>query len=285
MVPWLEALLNGILTARFWVLPLLVISAAYFPVVNELVRDWIRDPNYSHGFLIPVVSAILFWKGRNARRRLPRTPSNWGLLGILVAATMLVLGSAAAEVFTQRVSLIILLASLALFLFGWRWLRSVSFPIAFLLLAIPLPYVIYYSLTSPMQGFAAKCALGGLKVVGVPALREGNIIHLQGTSLEVAEACSGIRSLYSFLALGALLAYSMSIPLWGRIVVFLLTIPLSIAANAFRVWASGLSAELIGPEATRGTTHELFGLIVFATTLGVLLLFRYGARKLWSSVR
>jgi exosortase len=268
-----------------WMGLLFVVGIVYAPVVTELVRDWIRDPNYSHGFLIPVVSGVLIWRGRVARRNLPCSPSNWGLLGILVAVALLVLGSAAAEVFTQRVSLVVFLASLVLFMLGWRRLRAVAFPIGFLLLAIPLPYVIYYGLTSPMQTFAARSAVVGLKVIGVPALREGNVIHLQGASLEVAEACSGIRSLYSFLALGALLAYSTTIPLWGRLLVFLLTIPLSVAANAFRVWSTGVGTVLIGPRATSGTVHELFGLIVFATALGVLLLFRHGARRLWSSVR
>ncbi len=277
--------MNSARKLGLWVGVLAIVGIVYAPVLLELVRDWIRDPNYSHGFLIPVVSAVLLWKGRSERRNLPRAPSNWGLLGVLLAAAMLVLGTAAAEVFTQRVSLVLLLASGVLFLLGWRWLRSVAFPIGFLLLAIPLPYVLYYSLTGPMQTFAAKCAVGGLDAIGVPAVAEGNIIHLQGTSLEVAEACSGIRSLYSFLALGALLAYSVRVPFWGRLLLFLLTLPLSVAANAVRVWASGVGAQLIGPQVTHGTIHELFGLIVFATALGVLLLFRKGARRLWSSAR
>jgi exosortase len=267
-----------------WLGLLAVVGAVYASVLVGLVRDWIHDPNYSHGFLIPVVSTFLLWKGRAARRALPRAPSNWGLVGILLALGLLVLGSAGAEVFTQRVSFVLLVASLVCFLLGWGWLRAVAFPICLLLLAIPLPYLIYYSLTGPMQSFAAKCAVAGLKLIGVPAIGAGNVIHLQGTSLEVAEACSGIRSLYAFLALGALLAYSMTIPVWGRILVFLMTIPLSVAANAFRVWASGVGAALIGPQATRGIVHELFGLIVFATALGVLLLCRQGARKLWPSV-
>ena len=159
-----------------------------------------------------------------------------------------------------------------------------GFPLAFLLLAIPLPYVIYYGITAPLQTFAAKCAIVGLKVVGVPAVAQGNMIHLPETSLEVAEACSGIRSLYAFLALGALLAHSMPIPLWGRLLVFASTIPLSVAGNAVRVWGSGLGAYLIGPETTKGTVHELFGLITFSVALGLFVLFRKGARNLWPSV-
>ena len=259
----------------------LVAAAAYARVLLDLVHDWLRDPNYSHGFLIPVVSVYLIWKQRQRLRSMTRSGSNLGLVGILVAVCLLIVGAAAAEVFTQRVSYVVLLVSIVAYLLGWRWARAVAFPLGFLLFAIPLPYVIYYSVTGPMQGLAARCAVLGLRVVGVPAMAQGNIIHLRQTSLEVAEACSGIRSLYAFLALGALLAHSMRIPVWGRCLVFLLTIPLSVAANAVRVWGSGLGAYLIGPQAAEGLVHELFGLVVFAMALGLFVLLSKGAQRLW----
>ena len=264
---------------------ILAIGAVYAPVLVELGRDWIRDPNYSHGFLIPCISAYLIWRQRKMLARLPRRPWNAGIVGILAGAGLLVLGTAGAEVFTQRVSLLVLLASTVLFLLGWRWLRALAFPIALFLLAIPLPYVLYYSLTSPLQAFAARCAVLGLKLVGVPVVAQGNVLHLPDTSLEVAEACSGIRSLYAFLALGALLAYSMAIPAAGRILVFLATIPLSVLANAFRVWTSSLGAYFIGPQVAQGLVHELFGLIIFVSAFGVFVLVRKGARTLWESGR
>ena len=260
-----------------------VVGIVYGPILLELGRDWSRDPNYSHGFLVPPIAGYLLWRGRKVLLSLPVSPSIVGLLGLLLAAMVLVLGVAGAEVFTQRVSFVLMLASLVLFLLGWRWLRSIAFPVAFLLLAVPMPYIVYYSLTGPLQAFAAKCAIVGLNGVGVPALIQGNMIHLPETSLEVAEACSGIRSLYAFLALGALLAYFMVAPIWLRFFIFFSTIPLSVAGNAVRVWGSGLAAHLVGPEATQGTIHELFGLLVFATALGAFLLFRKGARSLWRS--
>ena len=275
--PGRDLLWTGIIT--------LVVGLAYASVLTELGRDWIRDPNYSHGFLIPLVSGYLLWGRRGTLLSQPVSGSRVGLVGLLAAALLLVLGAAGAEVFTQRVSFILVLASVVLFLRGWGWLRSVAFPLAFLLLAIPLPYVLYYSLTGPLQAVATKLAMVGLSGVGVPAVAQGNIIHLPETSLEVAEACSGIRSLYAFLALGALLAGSMPIPVWGRLLVFFLTVPLSILGNAVRVWGSGLGAYLVGPEATHGTVHELFGLLVFIATLGIFLLFRKGAGILWPSDR
>ena len=276
-------------TAQKWpvspwfLLLVLVVAAVYAPVLAELARDWVHDPNYSHGILVPVISGFLLWRSRKDFRALPLAPQNAGLIGIMASALLLVVGVAGAEVFTQRVSFVLLLASLVLFFAGRAWLKKAAFPLAFLLLAIPLPYLVYYSLTAPMQALAAKAAVMGLGWVGVPAMAQGNIIHLPETSLEVAEACSGIRSLYAFLALGALLARSMSIPFWGKVIVFLSTIPLSIAANAVRVWGSGVSAHLAGPRAVEGTVHELFGVVIFAGAILVFLLVRKGARVLWPS--
>ena len=260
-----------------------VVLASYAPVLFGLVSDWMRDPNYYHGFLIPRISGYLVWSKRDDLRETRRAPSRWGLGGLLFAAALLVVGTAGAEVFTQRVSFVLTLSSLALFLGGWPHLRILGFPLAFLLLAIPLPYVVYYGLTAPMQALAAKCAVWGLSGLGVYVLAEGNVIHLPNTSLEVAEACSGIRSLYAFLALGALVAYFTAIPFWARMLVFLATIPLSVAGNAVRVLGSGLGAYLIGPEAADGTLHELFGLLVFVISLGLFILIKRAARTLWSS--
>ena len=262
---------------------IVVLIASYGTVLVELVHDWIRDPNYGHGFLIPFASAYFLWKRRAELRRPGDAPSMWGLAGLGVAMALLVLGTAGAEVFTQRVSLLLALASLVLFLNGWRHVRLVAFPIALLFLAIPLPYVIYYGLTAPMQAFAAKVAVWGLQAVGVPSVVQGNVIHLPQGSLEVAEACSGIRSLYAFLAVGALVAQSMSIPFWGRLLVFSLTIPLSVAGNSFRVFSSGIGAWVVGPQVTKGTVHQLFGVLVFGVSLGIFILIKKAAKRLWSS--
>ncbi len=269
-------------TALWGLGALAVATAFYAPVLAELGRDWWRDPNYSHGLLIPLISAFLIWRQKDRLRQLPVRPSKVGMLGILGALALWIVGAAGAEVFTQRVSYVGLLFSGVVFFLGWGWARVVAFPLALLLLAIPLPYIIYYSLTNPMQGLAAKVAVGGLKVLGVPVVAQGNIIHLPNTTLEVAEACSGIRSLYAFLSLGALLAYWMPVPVWGRVLVFLVTIPLSVVGNAVRVWGTSLGAYVVGPSVTKGLVHELFGLIIFASALVIFILIRKGARFIWS---
>lgn len=264
-------------------LSVLAVLLVYSSVLVELGRDWLRDSNYSHGLLIPFISGFLIWSKRKELAGLPTAPSNWGIPGLVVAALLLVLGSAAAEVFTQRISFLLMVGSAVIFLAGWKWARVLAFPVALMLLAIPLPYVIYYSLTGPMQALAAKMAIVGLKGVGLPAVAEGNIIHLPQATLEVAEACSGIRSLYAFLAVGAIMAYSLPMPLPGKVALFLSTIPLSVLGNAVRVWGSGMAAHLAGIEATTGTAHEMFGLFVFAISLIVLVLIRKGVGLIWRS--
>lgn len=267
---------------QIWVgLAVCGVLGAYGPVLVELVRDWLRDPNYSHGILIPLISGFFVWKKRGELSRMGLAPSNWGILGLVAAMGMFLAGSAAAEVFTQRISFLLTVVSLVVYFAGWRWTRALAFPLALFLLAIPLPYVIYYSLTAPMQGIAAKGAIVGLRAVGLPAVAEGNIIHLPDASLEVAEACSGIRSLYAFLAIGAIMAYTVHMPISGKWLLFFATIPLSILGNALRVWGSGMAAYLIGVEATKGVAHELFGLVVFAFSLVVLILIRRGVHFIW----
>jgi exosortase len=262
---------------------MLTVCVVFASVASEIVGDWRRDANYSHGFLIPLVSAYTLWQKKSVLRNTRRSPSLWGLAGLIGALCLFVVGTAAAEVFTQRVSFLILCGSLVCFLFGWRHLRLVVFPIVFLTLAIPLPYVIYYGITMPMQALAAKIAAGGLMVIGIPAMVQGNMIHLAGgVSLEVAEACSGIRSLYAFLAVGALMAYSLRIAWWGRLVVFATAIPLTIAGNAFRVFGSGVAASFFGMEATRGAIHETFGLVVFVVTLSLFYAVQKVAQSIWS---
>lgn len=266
-----------------WAVLVLVMAAAYGPVLAELGRDWIRDSNYSHGFVLPFVSAYLLWRQRQHLATLPKRPVRLGVLPVLGAAALLIVGAAGAEVFTQRVSFLLLLFASVLYLLGWAWLRATAFPIGFLFFAIPLPYVLYYSLTSPLQAISASCAVVGLKGIGVPVLAQGNILHLPNTTLEVAEACSGIRSIYAFMALGALLAYSMRVPFLGRLLVFLSTIPLSVAANAFRVWSTSLGAYLVGPQVTKGLPHEMYGLFVFSFALLLFFILRRGVRALWHS--
>ena len=263
----------GAAPRKVWAgLLVLTLAFVYWPVLIPLWQDWSRDENYSHGFLVPLVTAFLLW---GSRRELRRTPVGWdwrGLWLIVPSLGVLLLGTAGAEYFLQRVSLVGLLGGLLWFCAGPGWARLCTFPIAFLLFAVPIPYVVYYSLSFPLQQLAAKAAGASLVAIGIPAVRVGNTIELPNGTLEVAEACSGLRSLVALLAMGALFARFTQDRAWRRWAVFLSTVPIAIFGNALRVFATGLGVYLGGQKWAEGRIHESMGLLIFAFALAALFM-------------
>ncbi len=259
--------------------PLFLLGLMYYPVVVHLVTDWWTDANYSHGFLMPLVAGYFLWQRREeVEQALERArPSSWGLLIVLLGIFLLILGQVAGELYTQRISLLVVLWGTSLFLFGWSLSRILLFPFLLLLLAIPIPYVIYNSLTFPLKLLASKIAAWSLSIIGVPTLREGNIIYIPNMTLEVADACSGIRSIISLLAMTAILAYFVSGWLW-RVLLVASAIPIAILTNALRIVGTGILSYHFGPEAARGFFHYFSGWLVFLLSLvilgGVLFLVR-----------
>jgi len=245
----------------------------------DLVLDWSTDDNYSHGFLVPLVAAYFLWRDREKWRttKFSYTPAGWVM--IFLALGIFIVGTAGAEYFTARCSLVFLIFGLAWTFGGIAVLRLAWFPILYLLLMIPIPYVIYYTATFPMQLMASKAAVAGLDVIGVPHVRQGNIILLPNYSLEVAEACSGLRSLVSLLALGA--AYArLTQPLFGwQIALFVCTVPIALAANVFRIWATALGAYAISPKIADEFLHEFSGVVVFV--ISFVFLFMLGGVFYW----
>ncbi|MGO9517412.1 MAG: exosortase/archaeosortase family protein [Candidatus Korobacteraceae bacterium] len=188
-----------------------VLLALYAPVLRILLDQWYRDPDYSHGFLVPLLSAYLIWARRDKLRQVPRRPSPWGMVIFLGALGLLVLGSLGAELFLARFSLLCTICGLIVYFCGGVMLRALAFPMAFLLFAIPIPGVVYNEIVFPLQFIASKFATWTLEQLNLfPIMREGNVLILPGMSLEVVEACSGIRSLMSLLALPRALDMSWS---------------------------------------------------------------------------
>ncbi|HOP06605.1 MAG TPA: exosortase/archaeosortase family protein [candidate division Zixibacteria bacterium] len=257
------------LPGLFW-LPFGLLAAVYLPALIDLVSDWWQDPNYSHGFLVPVVSAWLLWSKRDT---LPRTLSPGapiGLAMIIGGALLFVLANGAAEYFTIRFSLILTLFGLLWYLWGYEFIRRAWFELTFLLFMIPIPYVIYYAITFPMQLLSSKITVAVLNFMGAGAIRQGNIIHLADTSLEVAEACSGMRSLISLLALGALYAWLSNQRTPGKWILFVSTIPIAIFSNVVRVLVTSVLAYTGGFDVVSEPAHSILGLIVFLVALMVL---------------
>ena len=256
----------------------------YWKILSALVTQWWDDPNYSHGLLVPLFSGYLIWRRRAFLVKLPRAGSLAGVGVVVGGLALLYLGNLGADNFLMRTSLIVILAGLVLFHLGLPVLKGIFFPLAFLLFMVPLPGVIFYAITFPLQQLAAQQAAWTLETLGVPVLLDGNIIHLAQLSLGVTEACSGIRSLIS-LAAGAVAWAYLFIPRGGAMVLFVgATLPITIVANAARVVLTGLIGQYIGVEYASGFFHEFAGLAIyvaaFACLLGTQSLISVGGRLL-----
>ena len=262
-------------------LVLLAIVGLYAPILQGLYFDWLNDANYSHGFLVPFIAAYFISQNQDELQTLEIRPANSGIIVILFSLLLLIAGIATQVYFARRTSLIFLLAGIIIFLYGWRWLKSLALPVSFLFFMIPLPYIVYDSLAFPLKLFVAKFSVITLQLMGVVVLREGNIIMFPQTVLEVADACSGLRSLMSLLALGVALAVFSQKQNSRRIVLILLTVPIAILTNMIRVIGTGFLAQYYGSAAAEGFFHEFAGMGVFLLAMILLFLSSGFLRKVW----
>jgi exosortase len=249
-----------------------VLIGLYYPVLWRLVRQWYEDGDYSHGFLVPILSAYLIWQRRDKLAEVVRKPSNSGLLVVLFALALLFLGSLGAELFLTRISILLTICGLIVYFSGWRLLRAMSFPLAFLLFAIPIPVLIYNEIVFPLQFIASRFATSVLEMLNLfPIMREGNVLIMPGMRLEVVEACSGIRSLMSLLALAAGYGYLAEKSVAVRWFLFLAMVPLAIVSNGTRVMITALMTNYIGPQAAEGFMHEFSGWVIFVVATVLFL--------------
>lgn len=243
----------------------------YYRILSKLVLDWGTDANFSHGFLVPIFSIFLVWKLRHRLQTLAPRPSIFGLVGIALGLMTLIVGVLGAELFLSRLSLLLVLAGLIVFFFGWNHFRVVLFPWAFLILMIPVPAIIFNQITFPLQIFASKIASLTLPWFGVPVLREGNVINLPSMPLEVAEACSGIRSLMSLTTLAIVYGYFLEDRIFRRVVLALCAVPIAVMANGFRIIGTGLCVQYWGADKAEGFFHGFSGWLIFMVSIGLLI--------------
>ena len=259
------------------------ISFLYKDILFALVLDWWRDPDFSHGFVVPLISAYLVWQRRQTVERLPLKPSWWGLVVIVAAICILLLGILGAELFLSRSSFIFLLAGMVIFFLGWAQFCALIFPWALLFLMVPIPAILMNQITLPLQFLASHLGAGLLVLAGVPVLREGNVIHLPTISLEVAEACSGIRSLVSLITLAVVYSYLLEQNNVIRVLLVSSALPIAIAANGLRIMGTGLAGNYWSPDKAEGFFHEFSGWVIFVLSLLMLLglhkLIRFVARR------
>ncbi len=252
--------------APFALLALLLV-AVYYRIGIKLVHDWYTIPDYSHGFLVPLFSLFLVWDRRKALQATPVRQSWAGISLVVFAIAVLILGVYGVDLFTARVSFVLLLGGLVWTFFGSRMLRELRFPLLVLLLAIPFPEIIFNKITFPLQLLASRIASEVLPLLGVPTLQEGNVIQLPVMKLEVAEACSGIRSLMSLFTLAIFYGYFLEKSTLRRVLLALAAIPIAVMANSVRIVGTGLCVQYWDPDKALGFFHEFSGWVIFVVSL------------------
>ena len=251
----------------------LLIGLLYYSILRHLVLNWLDDPNLSFGFFIPIFSGFVIWQDRKRLSTIPIRPSWWGLVVIAGALAILILGVSGAELFLSRSSFILLLAGLVIYFLGWRHFRAVLFPWTSLFLMIPLPAIVFSQVAFPLQILASGLAGSVLALLGVPVLREGNVLRLPAMSLEVAQACSGIRSLMSLGALATIYGYFLEPKMPRRIMLSAAAVPIAILANALRIVLTGFLAQYWDPNFAQGYFHAFEGWVIFVLAMGMLVAF------------
>ena len=251
------------------------LGLVFWQVFVRLVDAWTNDGNYSHGFLILPIALYFTWERRQRLASARVRPSNVGLAVLAGGLAILLAGLWGSELFLSRVALMPVVAGIILFLYGWQHLRILTFPLAFLFLMIPIPAIIFNQIAFPLQLFASRVGEWAISAAGIPVFREGNVLELAHTKLEVAEACSGIRSLVSLITLGIVYGYFMDSRMWVRLFVVVSAVPVAILANGARVAGTGMAAQWIGEEAAQGFRHEFSGWIVFLFAFAMILIVQW----------
>jgi exosortase len=283
------------------------LSFLYASVLSKLGHDWWTDENYSHGLLIPFIIGYILWLERPRLANTAQRPGLWwGGAFILCALAGLWAGTVGAELFVQRLSLILMLAGIVIYFWGFKLLRLALVPLLLLLLAIPIPAIIFNQIAFPLQLFASRCAVWVMRAFDISVLRQGNVIELmplgasQPKKLEVVEACSGIRSLMTLVTLAVVFAYFTyprrddhddssdggptehqeprgrfafikSYGFWRSVILVLSAIPIAIATNALRVSGTGVLANYYGSKVADGFFHYFSGWVVYVIAFLLLL--------------
>lgn len=257
-IPWLAVVWFAVL-----------LTAAFFPVLQHLVEQWNVDEDVGHGYFVPLVAGFIAWQRRDQLLAIERKPAWWGLGVMAWASLQGWIGALGAELFLQRTAFLIALVGLLLLVGGTQLVRALAFPLLLLPFMIPLPAVLYNQITFPLQLFASQVAEACLGLIGIPVLRDGNVLELASQKLSVVEACSGIRSLLSLSFLSLVYAYFFDHKVWMRWALLIATIPVAIIANSGRVTVTGILSE-INTEWAQGFFHSLEGWIIFAIALVLL---------------
>ena len=247
------------------------LTVLYHSVFVGMIQDWSANDNYSHGFFIPLISGYMVWSMKDELGRLSLKPVNWGVLLLVAGLGQLYIAKVGSEYFLQRSSIILVLLGIVLFLAGTAVARRVIVPLVYLLFMVPLPAIIWNKIAFPMQLFSSAVTEVVVRAMGIPVLREGNVLHLAQTTLEVVDGCSGLRSLTTMFALSAAFAWFSALSVIKKWILFLAAAPIAILANIVRLTGTAGLASIYGEKVAQGFLHDFSGLFVFVVGLSLLI--------------
>jgi len=257
------------------VLLALALAWLYAETLAGLGREWLSSPDASYGVVLAAVAAAVAWQRRDRVARACAEPPTHRSAGAFIFGAGLLLflaGQLGADVFLTRLSLVAVLTGTLWFVAGAAVVRVLAAPLAFVLMAVPLPALIVNAVTLPLQFTASQIAESTLVTAGVAVFRDGNVLELPSTTLQVAEACSGLRSLVSLTAIAVLLAWATpGHSRLARVAMVAAAIPVAIVMNGFRIAGIGLACEAWGPRMASGAWHTLSGWLTFAASAVVLI--------------
>ena len=251
---------------------IILFAAVFWFVVASLARQWLDDPNYTHGLFVVPMAIFLAWRRRGKLAKAPRSVWSPGIIVVAIGGAIYLLGIAAAELFTQRFAMVLTAIGLFSLTQGKERTRVWAFPLAFLLLMLPLPYILYYRLTFPLQLESSRLTASLLSGLGMPVVRTGNVIHLENYNLEVVTACSGLRSM---MTLGTLAIFASDFLHTGsaaKVLLVVLSVPVAVAANTVRLAVTAIVSALGSPEAADSFFHQFSGIVVFLSGLVLLVI-------------
>jgi exosortase len=244
---------------------------AFWPPLTQMANQWMHDPQYTHGYLVPLFSAYLLWARRGQLAGARLSPSWLGLLPLAAAAVLRFQASRNYD-YLDGLALVLTVGGFFLLAGGpkalaWSWPG-----VAFLLFMVPLPYSVEHAVAGPLQRVATVCSTYIMQTIGLPALAEGNVIVLSNGRVEVEQACSGLSMLMIFFALSTAMAILVRRPLFDRILIVVSAAPIAILANVFRITATGLAQEWFGAEAAHKIFHDWAGWMMMPLALAMLWL-------------
>ena len=257
-----------------------IIAAIYHSALRQLVvTDWAKE-DYSHCYLIPFVVLYLLWEKRYELIKIRSLPSWTGMIFLCLGLILFWLGELGGEFFTMYMSLWLTIVSIMLLHLGWEKIKSIWFAVIMMLAMFPFPHFVNVRISFTLKLISSQLGVWLLHLYGMSAYREGNIIDLGFTQLQVVDACSGLRYLISLMVLGLILAYWFKAPFWKKAVLFFSTIPITIFVNSFRIAATGVLYQFFGPSVAEGFFHDFSGWLIFMFTLGILLIEMWLLKKI-----